>query len=101
MQLYLAAFIVRPEWVPGILTVASLLCLVALLVPRAVLAGHDESDNSLQAFGVVAARALGVLGFIVCLIALGVHAGAPWLIPALGLAAVFYAMHRWAPAALD
>jgi len=101
MQLYLAAFIVRPEFVPGILTVAALLCLGTLLLPRMILAGHSENDTSLRAFGVIAARALGILGFFTSLIALGVHAGAPWLAPTLFLAILFYALHRWAPQALD
>jgi len=101
MQLYLASFIVRPDWVPWILTVAAALCLGILLFPRVALAGHSESDTSLQAFGLLAARALGVLGFCTSLIALVVALDLPWGLPAMGLAVVFYALHRRAPAALD
>jgi len=101
MQLYLAVFIVRSEWVPSVLTGASLLCLSTLLLQGRFLAGHSEEDTSLRAFAVVAGRALGVLGFFTTLIALGSTVGIQWGVSVFLLVVAGYAMHRWMPEKLE
>ncbi|MHC4954081.1 MAG: NupC/NupG family nucleoside CNT transporter [Planctomycetota bacterium] len=101
MQLYLAAFIVRPAWVPFVLTGASVCCLGMLLFRRQFLGSHSAEDTSLRAFGIVAARALGILGLFTTLIALGVAVGVEWGLSVFLLACVMYAIHRWAPGLLD
>jgi len=101
MQLYLAVFIVRPEWVPTVLTVAAALCVGILLFQERFLAGRSEDDTSLHAFGVVAARALGVLGFFTTLLALLIWLGSSWGFALCVLALATYLVHRFAPAAVD
>jgi len=89
-QLYLAAFLVRSDWVPWLLTIASTLCLGMLVGERRFLGGASEDDTSLRAFGVVLARALGQLGFLTCLIAAWNASEGGWGLAVLLLALFAY-----------
>ena len=89
-QAYLAAFLVRSDWVPWLLTIASTLCLGMLVGERRFLGDASDDDTSLRAFGVIAARALGQLGFLTCLITAWIASSDGWGLLVLFLAVVAY-----------
>ena len=74
LQVYLALFLVRADWVPTMLTVAAAICASLILANR---------TRPLKGYWAPAARGLGMLGAITTLVWCAVHFNVWWLLLAI------------------